>query len=154
MLQDAGPELPGLVGHGRVLDGSGEHHHVAGVALDLDGVVEELVLVRGILGHDVRVGPDGGAAVVDREVGQQGHELQRLKCTVGALSIRAWLDNMRPIKTLPIGGWWPWRFLPTETSSRSRGNPDVASDSSCPAALCWRPATISARSAPGSSWRC
>ena len=78
-----------LVAHGAVLDGPGEDDGVAGLALDLDGVLEELALVLGEGGHEVREGPDGGAAVLLGEVRQEGHELDRLKCRRAMLFMSA-----------------------------------------------------------------
>ena len=70
MEENPGPDLVALVCHGAVLDRPGEGDDVSGLGHDLDGVAVELLLVGGELGLGVRVGPDGGAAVLKGEVGQ------------------------------------------------------------------------------------
>ena len=64
VLEDAGPEARAVVGHGAVLHGSREHHHVPGPAFHLDGVVVEVLDVVRVLGHHVRPGSDGGGSVL------------------------------------------------------------------------------------------
>ena len=76
VLEDTGPQTLAPVGHGAVLEGSGEHQHVSGLAAHLDGVLVEVIRVIGVAGQSVRVGAEGSAAVVRVELGEEGDELE------------------------------------------------------------------------------
>ena len=75
VLQDPGPEGLPLVGHRAVLHRPVEHHHVAGLALDLDHVGVELRLIVRVPGHVVGVRPERRPSVVFGEVCEEGDEL-------------------------------------------------------------------------------
>lgn len=75
VLQDPGPEGVPLVGHRAVLHRPVEHHHVAGLALDLDHVGVEVRLIVRVPGHVVGVRPERRPSVVFGEVCEEGDEL-------------------------------------------------------------------------------
>ena len=68
VLQHPGPQPLAPVGHGAVLDGPREHHHVPRLALHLDHVGVEVLHVVGVAGLVVGVGPDARAAVFFGEI--------------------------------------------------------------------------------------
>ena len=75
VLKDAAAEPLAPVGHGAVLESSGEHQHVAGLAFHLDGVLVEVLRVIGVAGQLVGVGPEGSATVTRVEVSEEGDKL-------------------------------------------------------------------------------
>ena len=64
VLEDARPEAGALVGHGTVLHGPGEHHHVPSLALHLQRVRVEILSVVRILGDLVGAGSDGCSSIL------------------------------------------------------------------------------------------
>ena len=76
MLEDAGAHVLAPVGHGAVLERPVEHDHVPGLARHLDGVLVEVLLVVGVAGLVVGVGPEGRPAVAGVEVGEESDELE------------------------------------------------------------------------------
>ena len=75
VLEDPSPEGGALVGHGAVLHRAVENHHVARLALHLDHVGVELLLILRVLGDVVGVGTQRCPAVLFGEVREEGDEL-------------------------------------------------------------------------------
>ena len=75
MLEDTAAEPLAPVWHGAVLESSGKHEHVAGLAFHLDGVLVEVLRVIGVAGQLLGVGPEGSATVPRVEVGEEGDKL-------------------------------------------------------------------------------
>ena len=68
MLEDPRPEVSAVVGHGTVLHGAGEHHHVSSLPLHLQRVRVEILGVVRILGDLVRARSDGGSSILLAEI--------------------------------------------------------------------------------------
>ena len=116
-----------LVAHGAVLDGPGEDDGVAGLALDLDGVIEELSLVLGEGRNEVGVGPDGGATVLLGEICQEGDELDRL----GEKHRASGTIHLMHFQGLPRVCACSWHRSRWGRGSHSRDNLGVGSVPSC-----------------------
>ena len=68
MLEDPRPEASAVVGHGTVLHGASEHHHVSSLPLHLQRVRVEILSVVRILRDLVRAWSDGGSSILLAEL--------------------------------------------------------------------------------------
>ena len=76
VLEDSCAETFAPVGHRAVLESSMEQDHVTSLAGDLDGILVEILLVVGVAGLVVRVGPESSAAILRVEICEECDELK------------------------------------------------------------------------------
>ena len=76
MLEDSCAETFAPVGHRAVLESSMEQDHVTSLAGNLDGILVEILLIVGVAGLVVRVGPESSAAILRVEICEECDELK------------------------------------------------------------------------------
>ena len=79
VCENPAPDGVAQIGHGPVLDGPREGGNVPRLASGLQLVPVKVLHVVGVGRHVVRVGPDGGAAVLHCELGQADDKVQSLE---------------------------------------------------------------------------